>query len=344
MSTGRGSTLRLRFGVGLLSSNLREVAEQARLADELGFDLVRVIDSQSLFPDCYVALTLAALNTKRALIGPAVTNPVTRHPAVTAGAIASLDELSGGRAFLGIGTGDSAVRNIGEQPASTQMLREYVLAVRELFRRRETVYRGKPIRLTWAKREVPIWIGATGPNNLRLAGELGDVAILGSGFWPERIQADLPYVAEGARVAGRGLADVELWVFGPGNAADTWQGAVDPLLAALADRGRHALGRPLPGGAAPPELVPALQRLAQEYRPHAHQGGADSVNGRLVAELGLTSFLASRFALAGTPEQCIAQARAVAATGVRGFMLTIVTPNALETIRTIGERVLPAFR
>ena len=111
--------MRLQFGIGLLSSDLRATAEQARLADDLGYDLVRIADSQCLFRDLYVALTLVALNTSRVKIGPGVTNPVTRHPTVTAGAIASIDELSGGRAILGLGAGDSAVLNIDEKPAST---------------------------------------------------------------------------------------------------------------------------------------------------------------------------------------------------------------------------------
>lgn len=336
--------MRFQFGIGMLSRDLRLTADCARLADDLGFDLVRLADSQSLFHDCYVGLALIALSTQRVKVGPAVTNPVTRHPVVTAGAVATLDDLSGGRAFLGIGAGDSALHNLGERPATAEMIREYVVAIRELFRHRETIYRGKRVRLTWPTREVPIWIGATGPKALRMAGAVADVVILGSGFWPARIRADLAYVEEGARAADRRLEDVELWAFGPGNTADTRDAAIRPLLAALADRGRHALARQLADEQPPPELVPALQRLAREYRLEEHQGGATSSNARLVEELGLTDYLAARFALAGTPEECIAQARAVAATGVRGLMLTIVSPDARASIRAIGERVLPAFR
>ena len=73
-----------------------------------------------------MSLTVAALETERVQIGPSVTNPLTRHPAVMASAIASLHELSGGRAFLGIGTGDSAILNLGLRPARLRALREYV--------------------------------------------------------------------------------------------------------------------------------------------------------------------------------------------------------------------------
>lgn len=340
----KAHSMKLQFGIGLLPSNLQETADQARLADDLGYDLVRIADSQCLFRDLYVALTLVALNTSRAKIGPGVTNPVTRHPTVTAGAIASIDELAGGRAVLGLGTGDSAVLNIDEKPASTAALREYVLAIREIFRHRETTYRGKTIRLTWATREVPIWLAAAGAKSLRLAGEIADVVIMGSGFLPESIRASMAYVEEGARAAGRDPKDVEVWVLGPANVAESREAAIAPLRAAEAATAHVAFGRGLERAGVPPELVPAVQRLAREYRTQQHQAGVDSFNARLVEALGLTDYLARRFALAGTPQECIEQARAVAATGVRGLMLTIVTPDAHKTIRDLGEQVMPALR
>ncbi|HXJ78110.1 MAG TPA: LLM class flavin-dependent oxidoreductase [Candidatus Methylomirabilis sp.] len=337
-------TAPLQFGVGFLSSNLRETAEQARLADDLGYDLVRIADSQCLFRELYVALTLVALNTSRAKIGPGVTNPITRHPTVTASAIASIDELSGGRAILGIGAGDSAVLNIDESPATSGALREYVLAVRALFRDRRANYRSKTIRLTWAAREVPIWLAAAKPKTLRLAGEIADVVVMGCGFLPESIRASMAYVEEGARAAGRTLDDVEMWVFGPANVADTRDAAVAPLRSAAAATGHFSFGRGLERAGVPPDLVPSVERLSREYRAQHHQGGAGSFNERLVETLGLSDYLTRRFALAGTAEECIEQARAVAATGVRGLMLTIVTPDPRKTIRDLGERVMPAFR
>ena len=75
-----------------------------------------VADSQSLFRELFVSLTVAALETERVQLGPVVTNPLTRHPAVMASAIASLHELSGGRAFLGIGAGIAAAGGIPLPP------------------------------------------------------------------------------------------------------------------------------------------------------------------------------------------------------------------------------------
>ena len=103
----------MKFGVTMFPNNLEDVASQARLAEEMGFDYVGIADSQSLARELYVTLSVVAMSTERVMLGPTVSNPRTRHPAVASSAIASVNELSGGRAFLGIGSGDSAVLNLG---------------------------------------------------------------------------------------------------------------------------------------------------------------------------------------------------------------------------------------
>src|SRR5512139_2931545 len=102
-----------RFGIVLLPESLVGWGSLCRDVEEHGFDLLGIADSQSVFRELYVALTVAALNTSRIRLGPLVTNPLTRHPVVTASAISSVDELSGGRALLGLGSGDSAIYTIG---------------------------------------------------------------------------------------------------------------------------------------------------------------------------------------------------------------------------------------
>ena len=97
----------------LTRPDVQRIEDVARKAEEDGWDGLALTDSQNLSPDTYVALTLAARATQRITLGPGVTNPLTRHAAVAAGAIASIHQLSGGRAMLGIGRGDSALFNIG---------------------------------------------------------------------------------------------------------------------------------------------------------------------------------------------------------------------------------------
>src|SRR5262249_1103318 len=158
---------------------------------------------------------------------------------------------------------------------------------------------------------------AAGPKALRLAGEIADVVIMGSGFLPECIRASMRYVHEGARAAGRDPATLEVWVFGPANVAESREQAVAPLRAAAAATGHFSFSRGLELAGVPADLVAAVQRLAREYRTQDHQGGTGSFNAHLVESLGLSDYMTRRFALAGTPQECIDQARAVAEAGVR---------------------------
>ena len=113
--------------------SLEAFTDMVRRADRYGFARLGTGDTQWHNMECFVALTLMALNSERAEIGPRVTNPVTREPSVMASAIVSLELISKGRAVLAIGRGDSAVHNIGLKPATVEETRDYIIAVRELF-------------------------------------------------------------------------------------------------------------------------------------------------------------------------------------------------------------------
>ena len=118
--------MKANFGITLVPEKYTNFLEWVKLTDQLGYDILGIGDSQSLFRELYVSCALAAINTKRVRLGPRVSNPLTRHPAVTGGAIASVDELAPGRVFLGLGTGDSAILNLGLRPAKMAQMREYI--------------------------------------------------------------------------------------------------------------------------------------------------------------------------------------------------------------------------
>jgi len=108
------------------NARVEEIAQQAHQAEDAGFDGMFITDSQNLWMECWVALTVAATETERLKLGTAVTNPVTRHAAVTADAAASLQEVSKGRVLLGIGRGDSALAYLGHAPASLPRFARYL--------------------------------------------------------------------------------------------------------------------------------------------------------------------------------------------------------------------------
>jgi alkanesulfonate monooxygenase SsuD/methylene tetrahydromethanopterin reductase-like flavin-dependent oxidoreductase (luciferase family) len=99
-----------------------KVAPHAARIEAWGFDGMLLADSQNLNADIWVELGLAAAATDRIRLGPGVTNPATRLPAVTASAVATLQQESGGRAVLGLGRGDSALLQIGRRPVHVSEL------------------------------------------------------------------------------------------------------------------------------------------------------------------------------------------------------------------------------
>ncbi len=194
----------MKFGVTMFPNSLEDVASGAKLAEEMGFDYVGIADSQSLARELYVALSVVATSTERVLLGPTVSNPLTPHPAVAASAIASINELSKGRAFLGLGSGDSAVLNLGLRPARLAELHHYIQTVREMLAGETIEYRGDRGHVRWSNAAVPIAMSAEGPRTLAMAGSIADAAIIHTGLTPEVLDDTIGRIREGRGARGRG--------------------------------------------------------------------------------------------------------------------------------------------
>src|SRR5215510_11689057 len=215
----------VRFGVVLLPESLAEFGALCREAEDQGFDWLGVADSQSVFRELYVALTLAALNTSRVRLGSFVTNPLTRHLVVTASAISSVDDLARSRAFLGLGSGDSAIYTLGAPPATLAGLEDAVRTLGRLTDGAAIDRGGRRWQVHRSARRVPIYLAAEGPRTLELAGRLADGVIAGLGLTPEVIRLSLDAIERGARAAGRALGDLDIWWFAKANVADTREAA-----------------------------------------------------------------------------------------------------------------------
>ena len=124
-----------RYGVTLQGVyDPPEFVELVRWIEELGYDDLWLTDSSLHAGDCYVYATIALMSTSRLRVGTAVTNPLTRHPAITANAVASLSDVAHGRVVCGIGVGDRPLGEIGLGMASIATLRETIEALRSLWR------------------------------------------------------------------------------------------------------------------------------------------------------------------------------------------------------------------
>jgi 5,10-methylenetetrahydromethanopterin reductase len=179
-------------------------------AETLGWDYAFLADSQFRRHDTYVLLAFAARETSTIHLGPLIVNPVTRHPTVTAGSIATVDVVSQGRTILGIGIGDTAVRLAGLKPARVATLEHSTRTIRALLHG-EDVDLGvdRPARLPHP-RPMPVWIAAAGPRSLRAAGRVADGVFIRAGTHPANLHAAVDAIRAGAQEAGRDPDSIRL--------------------------------------------------------------------------------------------------------------------------------------
>jgi 5,10-methylenetetrahydromethanopterin reductase len=206
----------MNFGIaihaGYPPDQLMQIVQRA---ERLGFTQVWVAD-EGLYRDPYATLTVAALSTSTIQLGIGVTNPYTRHPALTAAAVATVDELSRGRMVLGLGTGGSGPLALGfDKPRPIDAMRDTTSIVNALTTTGRVDYAGKYYRFRGEldfepQRRVPIFIGTRGARMLTLAGELADGIILGSLGRPEIIHHAMRHIDTGARRAGREAGSLQL--------------------------------------------------------------------------------------------------------------------------------------
>ena len=331
----------MKFGVTLLPTSYESFRRHVRLAESVGFDCIGVADSQSLFRELVVSLTVAAMETERVRLGPTVTNPLTRHPAVMASAIASLHELSGGRAFLGIGTGDSAILNLGLRPARLATLREYIGALRSFLSGQPAEYRGREGHVSWSAESAPIMMSAEGPRTLRIAGEIADSVMIHTGLTPEILEDTVAHVRAGEWNVGKPLGSTEIWAFAKCNVSDDHDSAIDEIKMALAASAHHAFRFTLEGKHVPEHLHEAMMAIQGEYVPAEHEQVGDTRNAAITDEFGVTDYLADRFAVVGTPEECRAKVAQIAASGVDVLQITAISHDPGDIIRRFGEDVIP---
>lgn len=205
-------------GVGLLADRpVSELVRAAREAEDGGCEGVWVPDER-FFRDTYAVLAAVASGTLRVRLGPCVTDPFSRHPALTAMAIGTIDEISGGRAVLGIGAGISGFSALGITPRRTvRAIREAVELIRALLRDGAADHAGEVCtfkgRLDFQARTVPVMIAGRGPKVLELAGEIGDGVILGSLASSGGLAYAEARLAAGAARAGRDPAGVDRMIW-----------------------------------------------------------------------------------------------------------------------------------
>ncbi len=333
----------IRFGVNFLPNSVQDTLSWAKCAEEVGCEFVGVSDSQSLYRDVYMCLAAVAANTEKVTIGPRVINPITRHPAVAANAAATLEEMIPGRTMLGIGTGDSSVLNLGLKPATRARLKAYVTTLKELLETGNSIWQGRPVRMTWQEpKKIPIYFGASGPKMLHMAGELADGVIVNTGLTPEVVQDSIARVRAGAESVGRSIDDIDMWWFPLTNVNADREAAIDEIGMSLASAGSHLSFHSIEGKHIPEELHAKVIELGKRYR-HDEHDKPDGGNGALIKELDLVDYLAERYSISGTVDDCIEKINKAAAAGARQIWMSIHFDDKVRILRDWSD-VMAGFR
>ncbi|MFQ5878504.1 MAG: LLM class flavin-dependent oxidoreductase [Acidobacteriota bacterium] len=311
----------MRIGINLPPRG-REIVDDVALADKLGYEYVGLVDSQLLWQEVYCLLALCAERTSAIRLGPGVTNPVTRHPAVTASAIATIDELSGGRAVLSLGRGDSAVHTVGLRPVSGRVLREYAEVCRRLTAGEEVICAGHPLRLRWARRPVPIALVASGPKTLALAGEIADRVTMLVGAEPSLVRWAIDHVRRGAESGGRDLRQIDLGLYLPASVADDPSVAreeVRPMVAAILNV--YAQQQSLDLGEVPTLITEEIELIRGRYDYTQH------TDLRAAHARAVTDRAVDLVALIGSVERCRERLAALTEVGI-GHSVFFLEPLA----------------
>ena len=311
-----------------------------RLGENLGFDLVGIADTPGNAMDLWVAMTLAAGASQHVRLASCVTNLLTRHPAITASAAASVDVAAGGRTILGVGAGHSGVVNLGGAPARAGALRDGVAYLRALLGGERASWAGAASQLAWVRRRVPVYAAASGPAALRTAGAVADGTFINYGLQREHVARATALVSEGAAGAGRATRDVDTWWVACLDCDERRETAFEKLGNILGFVAAYVLGADPEGRGVPRELVPAVREMRATYTTKQREMDPD-----LISRLGLFDYLRKRLAVAGTPEDCLEQARAAVAAGAQQLMFTVsLAADPERTVELFGREVLPVLR
>ncbi len=207
----------MKVGISLGISPREPISHTVQVvqnAERLGFDSVWIADCQMSMKDCYIALALCAVNISTIMLSTGVTNPVTRHPTTLANGFTALNEVSNGRAIIGLGTGWTALYSIGLKPAKIAFLEESINDINTLCEGGEvTGADGKPYHLVTATGKIPIYVAANQPRILAMCGRVADGVILMGGANVEFTKWQMDHVRRGAEEVGRDISEIkfDLW-------------------------------------------------------------------------------------------------------------------------------------
>ena len=317
------------------------IRRMAAAAQRYRYDVVGIADTPGVAMDPWVAATILAEAVTDIPVAICVSNLVSRHPAASAAAIASLDLLCGGRAVLGIGAGHSGVRNLGLRSSTAAEIERGVRFINELLRGGEISLAGTTAALPWVTQAPKVFVAASHDRALTPGVAAADGVYINYGLHRENVCDSEAVVRRSAEASGRNPDEIEIWQIAALDCSDDGESSRRAIGKSLAFITGDIVGSrdPVTQGV-PPERSEAVKELRAKYSTRPGQADAD-----LVERLGLFDYLSRRHAICGTPEECLTQLAAARAASVQRLMLSVsLATDPARPVELFGERVLPAVR
>jgi len=320
----------MEFGIEFVPNEpAAKVAYMAKLAEDSGFSTVWVTDHYNN-RDVYSTLAVISLITNKIKLGTGVTNPYTRNVAVTASSIASINEISGGRAILGIGPGDKATFDAmgidWDKPLTR--VKDSVTAIKAFLGKQKVSQVGfKGASLAFSAGKIPIYIGAQGPKMLELAGAMADGVLINASH-PDDFKYAVPVIRQGAEKAGRKASDVKVCAYASFSADKDKAKAVNASKMVVAF---IVIGSP----------ANVLERhgINPEATAKISSSIAKGDFGSAIA--GVTSEMVDAFSISGTPDDAKARIEELTKTGVDQIVVgSPIGPDKERSIKLIGKSIL----
>ena len=328
------------FGVTLQTNPpSSRVVELTRKAEELGFGYAWTFDSHILWQEPYVIHSQMLSATRRIMVGPFVTNPVSRDPSVTASTFATLNEMFGNRTICGIGRGDSVVRVLGRKPTTLRQLEEAMHVIKELAEGRAVDYSGVEVRIPWVgEGKLDVWMAGYGPKALNLIGRKADGFILQLAD-PVILEWTMQHVHDAAREAGRDPRDVKVCVAAPAYVGEDLAHQRDQCRWFGGMVGNHVadlVARYGEDGGVPHALTDYI-RARQGY-DYSHHGQAGNPTTDFVSD-----DIVDRFCVLGTVEDHLEKLNELEELGTDQFNVYLMHDAMEETLDAYGEEIIPAL-
>ena len=324
--------------MGLATPGIAVPAAEA--AERNGFDIFLLTDSQNLRGDVYSQLALCAKATSSIMLGTGVTNPITRHAAVTATSIMSVQAESDGRAILGIGRGDSAVLHIGRKIASLKEYGAYVRDLQGYLSGGEVDQNGFPSRLRWLDlvdvEKVPVDMVGSGPRSLALAGSLADRVTLAVGADLDRLSWGIDTVRRAAEAAGRDAASLPVGAYLNVAVGTDRDRVRESIRGGVATFAHFSAGAGTNFASQPEVMRRVTSRLQTEYDT-AHHSQGDAPHTQVLDQ----DFI-DWFAVAGTVEEVVERLTPIVELGLSHIYFA--GGRAFGTHEALAQEVMPALR